>query len=493
MDIDNGVEGLFLIGAVAMTVSVLLILLSELGNQDAGSIMDKLRNIPLVIYILVTGLLWGLIDHFSFDGKLNHSISTISSDFFAFFFYPVLLADVVLFIDIRKLKSVVFQTIMLICPGMVISTVITGFGCKLVYWHWSIAQSINFGAVVATTDTAAILSILDAVGGPDHIVNLVSGEALFNDAGSLTMMEYALGFATDNQKSLLEIILMNVVVGIALGLALALLVHFIILRNTARLFIIQVVYIFCPFGVFYVAAKIGCSTVLAVVFYCLVIGSQSNQDQDMIHECKDILDFLAMFLTYMLFFWGGMDLVSHLAVYKFTWLSIPKMLAVYPLMTFARFASLAALAPIFRKLNEEYQYKYVCAMTYGSFRGAMSLFMYMMTRERLKGRKDAEEYIAEFGFQLVAAILINMTIQAPTFKWMLLQIGLVAPDKEDIEIKFFHEGHTIPFDRFKDEEEDEVDDDEFELDGEDIQREPSGPVNVEGDKTSRMLSSRNSS
>src|SRR4029077_4286401 len=78
----------------------------------------------------------------------------------------------------------------------VIATVITTAVIGLSLWPLAglpVVVCLVLGAVVATTDPAAVIAIFREVGAPARLTRLVEGEALLNDAAAIALFVVLLG------------------------------------------------------------------------------------------------------------------------------------------------------------------------------------------------------------------------------------------------------------------------------------------------------------
>jgi CPA1 family monovalent cation:H+ antiporter len=91
---------------------------------------------------------------------------------------------------------------------------------------WAVAFTL--GAIVSPTDALAAVEIASRLGAPRRIVSLIEGESLVNDGTALVLYKAAVGAAVGGTFSLLDTsgrIVLNVVGGIAFGLAVGWLVR----------------------------------------------------------------------------------------------------------------------------------------------------------------------------------------------------------------------------------------------------------------------------
>jgi monovalent cation/hydrogen antiporter len=91
---------------------------------------------------------------------------------------------------------------------------------------WGVAFTL--GAIVSPTDALAATEIASRLGAPRRIVSLIEGESLVNDGTALVLYKAAVGAAVGGAFSLLDTsarVVINVIGGIAIGLAVGFLVR----------------------------------------------------------------------------------------------------------------------------------------------------------------------------------------------------------------------------------------------------------------------------
>ena len=64
----------------------------------------------------------------------------------------------------------------------------------------SLVVCLLLGAVVATTDPAAVIAIFRDVGAPARLTRLVEGEALLNDAAAIALFAVLLGMIVSGRE-----------------------------------------------------------------------------------------------------------------------------------------------------------------------------------------------------------------------------------------------------------------------------------------------------
>jgi CPA1 family monovalent cation:H+ antiporter len=105
----------------------------------------------------------------------------VSSATFIYVFLPLLVFEAGIVTDVRRTLQDAAPILLLAIVATLITTGVIG----LALWPLagvSLVVCLLLGAVVATTDPAAVIAIFRDVGAPARLTRLVEGEALLNDA-----------------------------------------------------------------------------------------------------------------------------------------------------------------------------------------------------------------------------------------------------------------------------------------------------------------------
>ena len=135
------------------------------------------------------------------------------------------------------------------------------------------------GAVVAPTDAIAATSIARRVGLPSRIVEILEGESLLNDATGLLALQFATALVVEKQVPTVASGLLTFVWLIAGGIAIGLVVAWIIDHVERRIDngpIEIALSILVPYAVYLAADKVHASGVLAVVACGLYLSRRSS-------------------------------------------------------------------------------------------------------------------------------------------------------------------------------------------------------------------------
>src|SRR6201997_2303944 len=110
----------------------------------------------------------------------------VSSATFISFFLPLLVFEAGIVTDVRRTLEDAAPILLLAIIATLITTAVIG----LALWPLAgvpLVVCLLLGAVVATTDPAAVIAIFRDVGAPARLTRLVEGEALLNDAAAISL------------------------------------------------------------------------------------------------------------------------------------------------------------------------------------------------------------------------------------------------------------------------------------------------------------------
>lgn len=148
------------------------------------------------------------------------------------------------------------------------------------YWlvpDMTLPAALLLGAIVAPPDAVSAAAIGRRLGLPRHVMTVLSGESLINDAASLTLFKVFLLIIGGTALTLwddLGIFALAVAVGVAIGLVLGLLFHWIRMHVSDPV-TETMLGLLVPFLAYIGAEELGGSGVLAVVAAGLWIGFNS--------------------------------------------------------------------------------------------------------------------------------------------------------------------------------------------------------------------------
>jgi CPA1 family monovalent cation:H+ antiporter len=170
------------------------------------------------------------------------------------------------------------RTISLLAVGLVAATTLAvGATLKFLMPDIPWAAAFVFGAIVSPPDAVAATSILSRLNIPRHVVTVLEGESLVNDATGLVLYKFAVAAVLTGTFSALDASLQVAGValgGIALGIATGL-AFVVIHRRLGDVLVEVLASLLVPYAAYALAESLHASGVLAVVAAGLVRGRHS--------------------------------------------------------------------------------------------------------------------------------------------------------------------------------------------------------------------------
>ena len=222
-------------------------------------------NVPYPIPLVIGGLLLGLVPGIP-EVQLD-------PDLVLLVFLPPLLYSAAFFADLRSLRDGA-RPIALTAIGLVLVTAVAVavVAHEVIGLPWAV--SFALGAIVSPTDPVAATAILQRVGAPRRLVNIIEGESLVNDATALVAYKVAVAAAVVESVSASHAALEffgAVAGGVAIGLAVGYVVAEIRRRISDPITSVTIS-LFTAYGAFIPADELGASGVLAVVACGIYLG-----------------------------------------------------------------------------------------------------------------------------------------------------------------------------------------------------------------------------
>ena len=186
---------------MADTALVLLVvagLLVVVGISQPLAIWLKLPPAVLLAAVGVgIGAFPALSGKFGLSGSIDAAAGLfadlpISSVTFIYVFLPLLVFEAGIATDVRRIIEDAAAILVLAVIATLVTTATIGFAL----WPFApvpLVVCLLLGAVVATTDPAAVIAIFRDVGAPARLTRLVEGEALLNDAAAISLFAVLLG------------------------------------------------------------------------------------------------------------------------------------------------------------------------------------------------------------------------------------------------------------------------------------------------------------
>lgn len=162
--------------------------------------------------------------------------------------------------------------------------IITSCAIALVSWAilpgFTLALGFLLGGIISPPDAISATTIMRQVNAPKSLISIIEGESLLNDASSLIVFRFALAAVLTGQFHLQQAawtFLLVVVMGIVIGLAVAMIFYYIhrLLPTTTSIEIVLT--LVTPYCMYYAAEHFHFSGVLAVVSGGLLLSHRRQR------------------------------------------------------------------------------------------------------------------------------------------------------------------------------------------------------------------------
>lgn len=248
---------------------ILLILLIAVG---ALLVLSRVTRVPYPIVLVVGGVILGVLPGIPSLALTPNIILLVV--------LPPLVFYGGLVYQARRLRDNL-STILLLATGLLIGTTVgvAAVGNALVGLPWGAAFVL--GAVLSPTDPVAATAIASRLGAPRRVTGVIEGESLVNDGAALTVYGIAVGAVTGGEFFLGTAALrlpVNVLGGVAIGLLVAWLISWALLRRLGSGYHITVLTFLTAYVSYLCADVAGTSGVLAAVSAGIYIGRRMPVD-----------------------------------------------------------------------------------------------------------------------------------------------------------------------------------------------------------------------
>ena len=353
----------------------------------------------------------------------------VSSATFIYVFLPLLVFEAGIVTDVRRTLQDAAPILLLAIVATLITTAVIG----LALWPLagvSLVVCLLLGAVVATTDPAAVIAIFRDVGAPARLTRLVEGEALLNDAAAIALFAVLLGMLVSAREpnigsGLREFFVSFIgggVLGMVAGRALLAVIPWVRDDRLAE----ATLTLALAYGVFIAAERLfHVSGVVAVLGSGLTVSALGRSriapyNWSFLTDLWDQIAFWARSLVFILASILVPRLLGDVGLHDLT------LVAVLVSAAFAaRILVLFVLVPPleFLKLTEPISSAYKLAITWGGLRGALTLVLALAATENAAPSPEVKRFVAVLATGLV---LFTLFVNGTTLR---LVIGLLGLDR----------------------------------------------------------------
>ncbi|MGH6932977.1 MAG: cation:proton antiporter [Dongiaceae bacterium] len=401
----------------------------------------KRLNLPFSVLLAVVGCALGAIVIAVHDthamGMAGHFVAAlqgldVSAEAFLYIFLPTLLFESALAIDVRRLMDDVGPILLLAVVAVLVCTLVVGFTLELVA-DVGLTACLLLGAIVATTDPAAVVGIFRDLGAPRRLAILVEGESLFNDAAAIALFSLLVAMLAGAREAdavgtiiaFLQSFIGGGIVGYVGARIMCALVGFLRgLRLAEVTLTVALAYLVFVIGEHYLHV----SGVVAVVTAGLTIGSHGRvritpSTWDTLVETWEQLGFWASSLIFLL----AAMLVPRLLL-DVGWQDAYLLAVLVVATLIARAIVLYGMLPLLSAVGvaNRVSNPYKMVILWGGLRGAVSLALALAVTENMAVSAEIRHFIAVLttGFVLFTLFVNGTSLRALI---RLLQLDRLSP------------------------------------------------------------------
>ena len=422
------------IAHITLIIAVFLVLISVIQP------LAERLHLPHTVMLALVGVAVGGASSFllytpltaSLDGIVEPIVNLpISASVFLIVFLPLLLFHAALTIDLREITQDAAPILTLAIVAVFAAAAAIGFSLSLA--GIPILAGLLLGAIVATTDPAAVIAIFRDLGTPPRLTRLLEGEALLNDAAAIVLFGILIGMIVDGTDSnfaagiahfavtFLGGLVFGAVAGQLFGAALPLLRSSRTAEVTMSLALPYIVYVVGEHA-FHV------SGVVAVVSAGLTAGAIARVrirpgNWRYIERVWAQIDFWAsslIFITAATLIPKLLDAVEP----RHGWLLLIAIAAAFLSRAAVLFGVLPLLSAL--RLSQKVSGAYKLAVTWGGLRGAVTIALALAVTEHTRIDPEIKEFVAVLatGFVLFTLLVNGLTLR-PVIR--LLHLDRLSP------------------------------------------------------------------
>ncbi|NBN62989.1 cation:proton antiporter [Pannonibacter tanglangensis] len=365
----------------------------------------------------------------------------IDSETILYVFLPLLLFQTTLTLEMRRIFEDIGPILVLAVVAVLVATAFIGFALYPLAGV-SLVACLLLGAIVATTDPVAVVSIFRDIGAPARLGRLVEGESLLNDAAAIVLFVILFGMLTGAQapeaSAALLTFLRSFIGGLAFGLlAGRLAVGVLPMMRDHKL--AQVTFsVALPYLVYVLSEQvIGVSAVVAVVSSGIMFNlyGPARVTPDAWSYLHDVWEQIAFWASSLIFIIASILIPEMLDGFR---LLDALLLVVLILAAFVgRAVVIFGLLPLLgvMRLGERVNTKYKTVILWGGMRGAVTLTLALSVTEHRNIPEDVQHFVAvqATGFVLFTLLVYGTTLK-PLIK--LLKLNNLSPLDEALRNQF---------------------------------------------------------
>lgn len=352
----------------------------------------------------------------------------ISSGIFIYIFLPILLFQVSLTLNLRRLLDDWVPVLTLAVVAVIVATFIIGMAIAP-FTSMPLIACFLLGSIVSTTDPSAVVSIFRATPAPQRLARIVEGESLLNDAAAIALFSVFLTAVATREAEpdiaaalwrLPWLIGAGAVVGWLIGR-----VGVVVMGWLAPWPLAQVSVSFAiAFATFLTTDQIvGASGVVAVVVAGMTVnfmapGRISPPSAEQLRDSWDLMAYWAGGLIFVLAALLIPRALENLRPGDFGLILITVVAALV-----ARAIILYAVLPVLTltKLSPRVEPPYRLAILWGGLRGAVTLALALAVTESPSIFVEVKRQV---GIVATGFVLFTLLVQGTTLRFVISLLGL---------------------------------------------------------------------
>lgn len=172
-----------------LTANATLAIFAMLGISSLAIFWAKRVKLPHTVFLVIIGLLLGLLAQIPAFGFFNEF--TLTPELLFYLLLPTLIFESAYNINARRMVEDMPAIIVLSVISLIVSTLIIGgalyFLLAFLGFTVPFIFTLLFGALISATDPVAVLALFKEYGAPRRLSLIFEGESLFNDATAVAL------------------------------------------------------------------------------------------------------------------------------------------------------------------------------------------------------------------------------------------------------------------------------------------------------------------
>ncbi|RGP36044.1 cation:proton antiporter [Pseudotabrizicola alkalilacus] len=352
----------------------------------------------------------------------------ISSDLFIYIFLPVLIFQVSLTLNLRRLLDDWVPVLVLAVVAVVVATFVIGMALKP-FTPLPLIACLLIGAIVSTTDPSAVVSIFRATPAPQRLARIVEGESLLNDAAAIALTSvFLVAVAARDAEPNIGLAMLGlpwlIVAGAAVGwLVGRLAVQVMGWMNPWPLAQVSISFA-TPFVTFlFTDQVIGASGVVAVVTAGMTVNfsAPGRISPPALAQLRDAWALIAYWAGGLIFVLAALLVPRILADIRPADVGLIFVTVVAALV--ARAIVLYGILPLLTaaRLSPQVDSPYRIAILWGGLRGAVTLALALAVTENPAIFVETKRQV---GIIATGFVLFTLLVQGTTLRWVISLLGL---------------------------------------------------------------------